>query len=139
MEIKLKNIKTLAYWLGDQQKFYNKKIKCMKNENKMKTWEYFINSIKYKKYFLSNETKKFRDLKWENKLEMVKKYIDSNEKRPPSCDKNKDIRTLGMWISDQQKMYNKKIKCMKNEYIIKLWEDFVNSEKYKQYFLSNED
>jgi hypothetical protein len=52
-------------------------------------------------------------------------------------DKNKEIKKLVQWISDQQKYYKKNQHIMKNENIRKLWEKF--NEKNKKYFLSNEE
>ena len=73
----------------------------MKNENIYNRWTEFINDDKYKKYFLDNETE------WINKLELVKKYIDKNNKRPSSTDKDNDIKTLGNWIYNQKENYPK--------------------------------
>jgi superfamily II DNA or RNA helicase len=52
---------------------------------------------------------------WERKLELVKKYIDENHKKPPQYDKNKEIKILAYWIRNQQKNYKKKIENMKNQ------------------------
>ena len=59
-------------------------------------------------------------------------YIDDNEKTPSEYDKNKEIKQLGYWLSNQKKNYVKKEKIMKDEEIRKLWEEFV--ENYKEYF-----
>jgi len=44
-----------------------------------------------------------------------------------------------MWLSTQQNNYSKKIKIMKNEDIQKKWIEFINDDKYKKYFMSNEE
>ena len=50
---------------------------------------------------------------WQSNLNLIKKYIDENDKRPSECDKNRDIKTLGIWISNQQKNYKSKEQIMK--------------------------
>ena len=77
--------------------------------------------------------------KWYEKLEKVKKYIDENNKRPSERDKNKEIKVLGYWVSHQIKNYQKKTKIMSNNNIRKEWEEFITNEKYKEYFISNDD
>jgi antitoxin component HigA of HigAB toxin-antitoxin module len=72
-------------------------------------------------------------------FEQVKTYIDSNNKRPSNTDKDKQIKQLGSWISNQQKNYKKKAEIMKNEEIYNNWTNLLNDDKYKQYLLSNED
>ena len=86
------------------------------------------------KYVL--DIKEFRQYTWHEKLEMVKQYIDENQKKPSSIDKNKDIQQLGRWLSNIHNNYNNNINIMKNENIRIIWEDFTN--EYEQYFLSNE-
>ena len=58
----------------------------MTNEEIYKIWTEFINSDKYKEYFISNENS------WKLKLNELKKYIDDNNKRPSTHDKNKQIK-----------------------------------------------
>ena len=69
------------------------------------------------------------------RLEEVGIYIDENDKRPSTHDKDKNVSKLGRWIVKQQHNYRKQI--MKNHEIRQLWVQFV--EKYEKYFLSNED
>lgn len=52
--------------------------------------------------------------KWKYNLEQVKIYIDENNKRPGSKDKDNNINYLGEWISHQLTNY-KKQKIMSNE------------------------
>ena len=126
-------IKTLATWISTQQNNYEKNEQIMKDENIRKLWEEFINDNKYKKYFESNEEI------WKIKLNQVKQYIDENNKRPLHCDKDKEIKSLAQWINCQQQNYEKNKNIMKDESIKKLWEEFVNDNKYKKYFESNEE
>ena len=86
--------------------------------------------------FISNE----EEWEWKLNLEWVKKYIDKNKKRPTKENKkNKDIKIHGEWITTQQKNYQKKQYNMIASNIRKLWEDFINDDKYKEYFISNEE
>ena len=82
----------------------------------------------YKEYFISNEEI------WNEKLEKVKKYIDENKNRPSAADKDKEIKTLGTWISTQQKNYKTKTNIMSSEEIYNQWTSFMNDDKYKEYF-----
>ena len=100
----------------------------MSNDSIRKLWEDFINDDNYKEYFISNEEE------WKLNLEWVKKYINENKKRPSTSDKNKNIKTYGTWITSQLQRYPKKKEIMSNETIRKLWEDFINDDKYKEYF-----
>ena len=65
--------------------------------------------------------------------------MNTNNKRPSDCDKNKNVKQLGHWIGMQLHNYKKKEQIMKNEEIYNKWTDFVNDDKYKQYFISNEE
>lgn len=98
-----------------------------KNETEVELVEKYIMGVK-----------EFRIVGWEERLEMVKKYIDENGKRPSPHDKNKDIKALGGWVSHQQENYKSKDYNMKNTDIYDKWTEFITSEKYKEYFISNE-
>ena len=95
----------------------------MSNKNIYNKWTEFINDEKYKIYFLDNETE------WINKLELVKKYIDENNKKPSKNDENKE---LSYWISHQVANYKKKTQIMSNEKIYNKWKEFINN--YKKIF-----
>jgi hypothetical protein len=126
-------IKQLGNWIKRQKNNYVKEEYIMKNKNVKSLWKIFIEDIKYKQYFLSNEEE------WNIKLENVKKYIDDNKKRPLKYDKNNTIKQLCTWIGTQQNNYKKKQKIMKTANIRIMWKTFTEDIKYKQYFLSNED
>ena len=100
----------------------------MQYENIYNLWTDFINDNKYKKYFEDTY------IQWINNLDKVKKYIDDNDKRPPSTDKNNEIKTLNHFISSQLQNYKTKKNIMKDEYIYNLWSDFIYNVKYKKYF-----
>jgi DNA repair protein RadD len=124
-----KEIKKLCKWLSLQKINYLKNQQIMKDENIRNTW--FDFTIKYKQYFLTNNEK------WFNNLKLVEEYILKNKKKPCCHDKDKEIKKLGNWISNQQRNYQKNEKNMKDKTIKKIWFDFTI--KYKQYFLTNDE
>jgi superfamily II DNA or RNA helicase len=130
---KNKEIKILGNWISKQQQNYKVKSHIMKNQEIYDQWMNFINSDKYKKYFISN------NVEWTHNLERVKQYIYENQKQPYQKDKNKEIKILGYWINNQQKNYKKKIEIMKNQEIYDQWTNFINDDKFKQYFISNDE
>jgi superfamily II DNA or RNA helicase len=137
---KNKEIKSLGSWISHQKSKYDSDInKCkegMKNPDIYSLWNEFINDIKYKKYLVIDLVED-----WKQKLLDVKEYIDENKKSPSNTDKNKEIKSLGNWISDQKKKYDSDInKCkysMKNMEIHSLWTEFINDPKYKKYLVIN--
>lgn len=126
------NTKRLGQWLSTQQKSYKKMNYIMVNKHIRKKWEDFIHSDKYKKYFLSNNQI------WENKFNDVKIYLDKNNKKPSNNDRDNNIRQLALWINTQQTNYKRSSDIMKNIDIRNRWNEFINNEKYKKYFLSIE-
>ena len=121
---KNKDILFMGSWINTQQNNYSNKKDNMTNNNIRKQWEEFTKE--YAEHFMSNEEV------WKNTLEKVKKYIDDNNKKPSLYDKNKDVKSLGKWLSHQKDNYNKKIGIIKNDDIKKQYEDFL--EEYAEYF-----
>ena len=129
-----RNIQQLGKWLRNQivnYDDYNCKYFIKNNENKL-LWEQFILDPKYSQYFISNENK------WITKLNQVKQYIDTYNKKPLINEKNNN-KSLKGWLIIQNKNYNKSINIMKNNKIKLLWENFIMDSKYSQYFISNEN
>ena len=82
----------------------------------------------------------WNETKWYEKLESLKEFIDKNGRTPNSKSIDKDETKLGKWIGTQKNNFKNKTYIMKtNPEIYNIWEQFITSEKYKQYFLSNED
>ena len=125
---KNKETKFLGDWLSTQ--FENSKVRkhIMEKKEIYDKWTEFINDIKYKSYFESN------DVIWNSNLEKVKQYIDTNNKRPSQCDKNKEIKFLGEWLSTQIKNSKIRKQIMEKEEIYNKWTEFINDIKYKSYF-----
>jgi ribosomal protein S17E len=121
---KNQDIRVLGEFLQHQQTNYKNNKYIMKDTNIRKLYETFIE--KYKEYFLDNNEI------WLNNLKLVSDYIDNNSKRPSSEDKNKDIKQLGQFLSNQQKNYKNNEQIMKDSNIRKLYEEFI--KKYKKYF-----
>jgi TPP-dependent 2-oxoacid decarboxylase len=102
----------------------------MKDETIRKLWEEFSNDSRYKKYMQLPTMLELFNIN----LNKVKEYIDTNKKKPPKLDKDKVIKTLYSWLQNQKQNYIKKKENMKDENIYKLWTDFINDTKYKEYF-----
>jgi superfamily II DNA/RNA helicase len=129
---KYTKVKQLGQWISNQQKNYKNKDYIMKDNMIYNTWTYFINDDIYKEYFIDNNTM------WFKKIELVKNYIDMNKKRPSKTDKDKKVKQLVTWIGTQQTNYKTKEYIMKDDMIYNAWSDFINNEKYKEYFLDHD-
>jgi superfamily II DNA or RNA helicase len=132
-EDKDKNVKYLGTWILHQLKNYINKSQIMKVQTISNKWEEFVNNEEYHNFFLSNEEE------WNYNLEMCKKYINEHNKRPQVRDKDKHIKYLGAWLVGQMSSYKTHTYILKNELIRKKWEEFIKDEKYKLYFITNED
>ena len=112
-------IQHLSYWISNQKKNY----KIMENNDIKNQWNEFIKKHeKYKKYFMTNIEI------WKYNLNLVKKYIFENNKKPSPEDKNNEIKRLGDWLSNQQQNYKNNKQIMKNENIKILWEKFIKKK-----------
>jgi superfamily II DNA or RNA helicase len=124
--IKNENEKSLSYWMSDRISDYKTKTNSMKYETKYNLWTEFLEE--YNEYFKSND-----DI-WYEKFEELKIFIYNNKKKPSESSKENTEKTLGTWISNQQKNYKKKIQSMKDKIKYDLWTGFL--EKYKEYLKS---
>ena len=122
-----KYIKSIANWVMTSQNNYNKYKHNMKDENIRKLWEEFTNDEKYKEYYPSQYDTFVLNL---NKL---KSYIDKHNQRPNDRSKDKDVKFIASWINNTKRNYSKKIHNMKDENIYKLWNEFINNARYKEY------
>jgi superfamily II DNA or RNA helicase len=122
-------IKQMGKWLQYLKENYDKQQNIMKNPEIKIKYENFITT--YKKYFMSNEEQ------WQINLNNVKKYIDENNKRPLSKDKNIVIKQICKWLQHQKTNYDKQKEIMINPEIRIKYENFITT--YKKYFMSNEE
>lgn len=76
---------------------------------------------------------------WMKKFEDLKKYMDENNKKPVASDKNEYNRLLCKWLNYQRQHYKTKTYLMKNSIFYDIWTEFINNEKYQQYFESLEN
>jgi hypothetical protein len=76
---------------------------------------------------------------WYKKLELVKEYIDENDKLPSHHNEDANIKNLGGWITRQKHNHKMKEKLMSNNEIYDAWTDFINDDLYKEYFDSIEN
>ena len=119
-------IKFLGSWIGSQKSKYDIDItkckECMEQEEIYTLWTEFIQE--YKEYICIDLNEN-----WKQNLINVKKYIDTNGKRPSGKDKDATIKSLGKWIYTQKSKYDIDItKCkegMEQEEIYTLWTEFV--------------
>ena len=125
-ESKDDNEQKLGVWWQRQQTLYKNKKQGMKNIEKYDLWTNFLED--YKKYFISD------DEKWIIKLDLLKKFIDENNRRPIKESKNEDEKNIGVWLGQQLNDYKNKIRGMKNEERYDLWTNFL--EDYKEFLIS---
>ena len=93
---------------------YNKKIK---DTNKKISIRYTIG------------IKEYNDIHFIDMLNKCEKYIIENNQRPSSNNKNKEIKSLGIFLLQNVRNYKYKINNMKNDNIRNLWENFINKHK----------
>jgi len=130
----IKDIKFLGKWISTQQNNFKYNKNIMKNSKIIyDLWNEFINDEKYKIYFNSFEEKFIIN------LDKVKNYFDKNKKKPSIIDKDKEIKYLSEWINTQQDNYNINNKKIKYKNTNILWKEFINDNKYKQYFQFQEE
>jgi len=109
----------LGSWLAAQKENYRRCIKIFTHPNIVKIWEDF--NIEFKKYLLThNET-------WHSRLNELKVYIDTNGKRPSTTSKDEKIKSLGIFISTQNKNYETRSQIMSNNEIYEIWKDFLKT------------
>jgi hypothetical protein len=133
------SVKQLGPWLQNNITNYSLNVtkckKIMKTQEIRLAWEAFIGNSKYSEYFLDNNTI------WYKTLDKVKEYIDTNNKRPSSTDKDNSIKQLGLWLGTNTQNYNPDVsKCkyiMKTLEIRQAWKAFIGNSTYSEYFLDN--
>jgi superfamily II DNA or RNA helicase len=122
-----KNIHKLSVWIMDQKRNYKNNTMLFEYRD---LWLNFVSDEKYKNYFIKLTHNEI----WINTLNELKNYISINGKIP-KYDKEK----LGIWVSHQKQNYKNKDKLMAYKHIYDMWSEFVNSQEYSKYFMSNEE
>lgn len=122
----IKSEKNIANWMNNTFQNYKYFKKSMKNEIKRKIWEDFLE--KYIEYLKTNDTK------WNEKFTKLKEFIKLNKRRPSSKCTNKDEKSIGVFLLNQNKYYNTNLF---DKIKIKLWEDFL--KEYKEYLKSDHE
>jgi hypothetical protein len=118
----------LNIWLGKQIKYMKEKEYMLTKDNIYLAFNEFY--IKYKNILFET-----LEEQWIIKLNTLKNYLDTENKKPSKESKNKIEKTLGNWLSGQKTNYKEKIGTVYNNLEIKkIWESFLNDEKYKKYF-----
>jgi superfamily II DNA or RNA helicase len=108
--------------------FYNNK-----NEIDIKIINEDIETLN--KYIIG--VKEFKCLTWNDKLELLEKYIIENDKLPSKRDKKANIKYLGSFLTYQKIIYKNNKYIMKNKDIKNKFQEFINN--FKKYFILNEE
>ena len=125
----------LGKWLIQQkQNYINKSKGIWKHLECRALWEEFMNDELFKEYFMPNEES------WKDNLQKVKNFIIENKKTPNSTDKDEEERRLNSWLSNQNMNYKKQKYTLWNyPECKKLWEEFINDELFKDYFMTEQE
>jgi len=89
-----KNIKSLGQWTGRQRANYKKNDlseQRIKQLEQINGWYWGVDEI------------------WVENLNKLKKYVDENNKLPPFNNKDKNIKSFAIWISNQRADYKKNV------------------------------
>jgi ribosomal RNA-processing protein 8 len=123
-------IKSMGIWLSYQKRSYknNKRGSIMADPDIRKEWEDTL--AKYKQYLCIDNVGT-----WRANLANLKVYIDTNKKAPSTHDTNTDVKTMGCWLGNQKKIYNKNKGIMANPVIRKEWKDILKT--YNEYLCDN--
>jgi ribosomal RNA-processing protein 8 len=121
--------KILGSWIYTNTQNYKKKSFIMSDPLIRKKWEDFIE--KYSEYF------KDKNKLWYEKLNELEEYIIENERTPSNGSKDKLVKSIGTWFTNQKVAYQNVLGIMKDPKIKESWEDFM--EKYNEYFKDNNE
>jgi hypothetical protein len=124
-----KNIQRLGNWVNSQKQNHKNKTQILKDETIFKLFDEFVKD-NYD-LFKSNEEL------WMDNYNRVLEYITTHNRLPSKSDKDENIQKLGLWISRQKQLYNKKQDIMKNEELRIIWDQFIL--KYLILFRTNEE
>jgi predicted helicase len=121
--------KRLGEWFDQQIKYYKQNKNGMKDPERRKKWEEFME--KYKEYLLTN------DEIWIDMSQKAVIFFEKYKKRPNKRSKDVVEKRLGHWISQQITQYAQNKNGMKDLERRKKWKEFV--EKNKEYLFTKEE
>jgi len=105
----------------------------------------FINDLRFKEYFM-----RVRKI-WKDNLEKVKDFTIKNIVLPKkwgqketeeNAEENAEEKRLGFWLDHQNQNYRNKKEnstVWKDPECKALWEDFINDERFNEYFMTHEE
>ncbi len=128
-----KENKILYNWFANQKNNYKKKLYIMMDKNIYDIWSNFINSPKYKKYFVDY------GYLWNYNFMLLKEYINKNGELPKSSSNNDGEKKLSNWIVSQNTNYVKERWSMSSKINYDLWTEFTNNEPYNIFFPNSEE
>jgi hypothetical protein len=117
----------ISQWLSKQIQNYKNKKESMGIQSKYDSWTEFINDSKYMNYIKNKNDINIES--WYKNFNLLKEFIDVNNKRPNDKNNNESERKLAYWIDAQND--NFKNNKMLNEEIKKEW---INFKKIRKYF-----
>jgi superfamily II DNA or RNA helicase len=119
----------LGRWGFKQLENYKIKYQIMSDLETRKKWEKFMSKYGYL----------FRTIKetWYDNFELLKNFIDINNKKPTLAKGDPDEISLMYWLSDQISNYKDKRAQLANEQNYTDFTEFL--EKYNRYFLTDEE
>ena len=100
------------------------------------------NSIKDELKLISDYVvgiKEFKFYTWNEKLEMLKKFINDYSKRPNIHTKDKYEYSIGQWLSRQIQNYKNNRESMNIKDNFDNWTNFINEPKYSNYMKDLKD
>lgn len=118
---------SIGCWLNHQIQNYKNKNASMKIEINYNKWTEFINNYKYSVYFIS--AKDYFIEKWYKNLELLKNFLDTNNKRPNEISIDDEEKFLSQWIYAQNNNF-KNNKMLNNE----IKNEWINFKKIKKYY-----
>jgi superfamily II DNA or RNA helicase len=121
--------KDLGTWVATQKENFKKNIKMFSHENIVNFWNDF--QEEYKDYLLNNSEN------WYFRLNQLKTYIDQNKCRPSCHSKDKEIKSLGIFIMTQNKNYKDKTQIMSDKTVYDIWTNFL--KEYNNYLKDDSD
>lgn len=126
----------ISRWLSNQKRSfdidYSKCRYIMKDIELYNLWKETCENNNYSIYFKNNIIEN-----WKINYYKLISYIDNNHKSPSQNERDKDIKSLGIWTSAQRSCYDTNIskskKLFKNKEIHNLWSILYNNLNYSKY------